>query len=80
VRRDWAADYRGRALVVHGHTRVPEPRWRHGTIGVDTGCAKGGRLTALRYPELELVSVPAERRYMEADEATTESRNDVLMA
>jgi protein phosphatase len=80
VRRDWAADYRGQALVVHGHTRVREPRWRHGTIGVDTGCAKGGRLTALRYPELELVSVPAKRRYAGAKDATTESRDDVVVA
>ena len=63
IRRDWAAWYRGRARVVHGHTRVREPSWRNGTIDVDTGCAKGGRLTALRYPELELVSVPAARRY-----------------
>jgi protein phosphatase len=80
MRRDWAADYRGRALVVHGHTRVREPRWRNRTIDIDTGCAKGGRLTALRYPELELVSVPAEWRYTEADEATTESRDEVVMA
>jgi protein phosphatase len=62
-RRDWAAGYRGRAIVVHGHTRVPWPRWRNRTIDVDTGCVRGGRLTALRYPELELVSVAAERRY-----------------
>jgi protein phosphatase len=66
IRRDWAAEYRGQARVVHGHTRVREPRWRNGTIDVDTGCAKGGRLTALRYPELELVSVPAARRYTAA--------------
>ena len=80
VRRDWAADYRGPAVVVHGHTRVREPRWRNGTIGVDTGCAKGGRLTALRYPELELVSVPAERRYAGAEEARPEPRDDVVAA
>jgi protein phosphatase len=61
VRFDWAAEYRGRALVVYGHTPVPEPEWLNGTICVDTGCVYGGRLSALRYPERELVSVPAER-------------------
>ena len=61
VRYPWADDYRGRAMVVYGHTPVPEPRWVNDTICVDTGCVFGGRLTALRYPEKELVSVPALR-------------------
>ena len=59
VRHDWAADYRGEALVVYGHTPVVEPRWVGKTICLDTGCAFGGMLTALRYPEQELISVPA---------------------
>ena len=65
VRYNWAADYRGKALVIYGHTPVPEPEWLNGTINVDTGCVFGGRLTALRYPEKELVSVPAARVYAE---------------
>lgn len=63
VRHDWAVEYRGRAMVVYGHTPVPEPEWLNGTINIDTGCVFGGRLTALRYPEKELVSVPAERTW-----------------
>ncbi len=63
VRYDWAADYRGRAIVVYGHTPVPDAEWINGTICIDTGCVFGGRLTALRYPERELVSVPATREY-----------------
>lgn len=63
VRLDWGADYRGRALVVYGHTPVAEPKWVNRTINIDTGCVFGGRLTALRYPELELVSVPARETY-----------------
>jgi protein phosphatase len=59
VRHNWAAEYRGRALVVYGHTPVPDPEWLNRTINIDTGCVFGGRLTALRYPEKELVSVPA---------------------
>lgn len=59
IRVDWAADYDGEAVVVYGHTPVVEPVWRNRTIDIDTGCVFGGALTAVRYPELELVSVPA---------------------
>jgi protein phosphatase len=65
IRYNWAAEYRGRAVVVYGHTPVPEPEWLNGTINIDTGCVYGGHLTALRYPERELVSVPAERVWCE---------------
>jgi len=63
VRYNWAAEYRGKAIVVYGHTPVPEPEWVNRTINIDTGCVFGGRLTALRYPEKELVSVSARRTY-----------------
>ena len=66
VRYNWAAEYRGRAIVVYGHTPVPEPEWLNGTICIDTGCVFGGKLTALRYPEKELVSVPAFQTYYES--------------
>ena len=65
VRHDWAAGYRGRAAVVYGHTPVPEAEWVNNTINVDTGCVFGGKLTALRWPERELVSVPARETYAE---------------
>ncbi|MFD0788303.1 metallophosphoesterase, partial [Micromonospora azadirachtae] len=63
VRYPWARDYRGSAMVVYGHTPTPEPEWVNNTICVDTGCVFGGRLTALRYPERELVSVAAKREW-----------------
>jgi protein phosphatase len=63
IRYNWAGDYRGRAQVVYGHTPVPESKWLNRTINIDTGCVFGGKLTALRYPERELVSVPAAREY-----------------
>lgn len=65
VRYNWASDYRGEATVVYGHTPVKEPEWLNRTINVDTGCVFGGALTALRWPEKELVSVPAERIWAE---------------
>jgi len=65
VRYHWASEYRGRAMVVYGHTPVPEPEWLNNTIDIDTGCVFGGRLTALRYPERALVAVPAHQVYAE---------------
>jgi len=65
VRHDWAKEYRGSAAVVYGHTPVPEPEWLNRTVNIDTGCVFGGKLTALRYPEKEFVSVPAARTYCE---------------
>src|SRR5947209_846442 len=65
IRYNWAAEYRGKAMVIYGHTPVPEADWLNRTINIDTGCAFGGRLTALRYPEKELVSVPAAHTYWE---------------
>ena len=65
VRYNWAAEYRGKAMVVYGHTPITEPEWLNRTINIDTGCVYGGQLTALRYPERELVSVPALRTYYE---------------
>ncbi|PSB07034.1 polynucleotide kinase-phosphatase, partial [filamentous cyanobacterium Phorm 46] len=65
VRYNWAAEYRGQAAVVYGHTPVPETEWLNNTVDIDTGCVFGGKLTALRYPEREFVSVSAARIYCE---------------
>jgi protein phosphatase len=66
VRYNWSADYRGKALVVYGHTPVPEPLWLNNTVNIDTGCVFGGKLTVLRYPEREIVSVKAHATYYES--------------
>ncbi len=63
VRYNWALEYRGKAMVVYGHTPVPKPEWLNHTINIDTGCVFGGALTALRYPEIKLVSVPSAKVY-----------------
>src|SRR5947208_14637175 len=52
-------------MVLYGHTPIPTPEWVNNTMCLDTGCVFGGRLTALRYPEREIVSVPAEKVYYE---------------
>ncbi|MEU8245058.1 polynucleotide kinase-phosphatase [Nonomuraea sp. NPDC048916] len=66
VRYPWAEEYRGRAMVVYGHTPTVRPEWVNNTICLDTGCVFGGSLTALRYPERELVQVPAEKVWYES--------------
>jgi polynucleotide kinase-phosphatase len=90
VRLNWAAEYKGRAMVVYGHTPVPEAQWLNNTIDIDTGCVFGGLLTALRYPERELVAVKAAQVYCEpvkplnhgkADKTslTMQQENDTLL-
>lgn len=59
VRRDWAKHYTGEPWIIYGHTPVTEPRFVHHTVNIDTGAVFGGKLTALRYPEIETVSVPS---------------------
>ncbi len=85
VRYPWANDYRGRAMVLYGHTPTPEAEWVNNTMCLDTGCVFGGKLTALRYPEKDVVSVPAEQVWYEpakpflvADTAPTEREPDQL--
>ena len=64
VRQDWAKDYQGKAVVVYGHTPVEEPRIINNTYNIDTGAVFGGQLTALRYPEMKLESVPSTMPYV----------------
>ncbi|NMB89898.1 MAG: polynucleotide kinase-phosphatase, partial [Chloroflexi bacterium] len=80
VRNQWAAEYRGKARVVYGHVPVLQPEWLNNTIDVDTGCVYGGRLTALRYPELELVSVPARRVYRQPERPFLQPQAERLSA
>ena len=63
MRRDWAQDYHGKPLVVYGHTPVLYPRFVNNSLNLDQGCVFGGSLSAMRYPEREIVSVPAKYIY-----------------
>lgn len=65
VRLDWAASYRGPTTIVYGHVPTVDAEWVNNTICIDTGCVFGGKLTALRWPEKELVSVPAAQVWAE---------------
>lgn len=67
---DWPNRDGGSPVLVHGHTRVkPEEivvREKHLVFDLDTGCAFGGALTAMRWPEGTFYSVPAARVYCES--------------
>ena len=84
VRLPWANEYRGKALVVYGHTPIPEVQSVNNAICIDTGCVFGGKLTAYRYPERETVDVDAQRVYYEpvkpflSQEEMTQANHDVL--
>lgn len=65
VRLEWAREYRGAADVVYGHTPMVEAEWLNNTLCIDTGCVFGGKLSALRWPERETVSVDAKQQYSE---------------
>jgi protein phosphatase len=75
IRYPWAQDYKGKALVVYGHTPVPEAEFINNTICIDTGCVFGGKLTALRYPEKEIVSVPAAKAYYDRIKPAVSTRS-----
>lgn len=67
VRLHWEREYRGSALVVFGHVVGHRVRQVNNTACIDTGCVFGGQLTALRYPERQLVGVPARKVHIEPD-------------
>lgn len=64
VRRDWAKHYNGKAFIVYGHTPVLKPRMINNTANIDTGCVFGGHLTALRYPEIEIVQTKSKQPFI----------------
>jgi protein phosphatase len=72
VRLDWASQYTGDATIVYGHTPRKTAVWANRTINIDTGCVFGHELTALRYPEREIVAVPARRVYAEPPRPITD--------
>jgi Calcineurin-like phosphoesterase len=61
IRRDWARNYRGDATVVHGHVADKKVRHLNNVWCLDTGCVYGHKLSALRWPEAEIVQVKAKR-------------------
>lgn len=60
----WYEFYSGKKPVIFGHWVRQRPLVLKHVIGLDTGCVYGGRLTGVRLPGFELVSVPARKVYV----------------
>lgn len=75
VRIDWAKSYKGKPMIVYGHIPHNLPYIINNTYNIDTGCCFGNKLTALRYPERELVSVDALEEYCEHTPFVDEADN-----
>lgn len=65
IRLNWAKKYYGKAFVVYGHTPQEKVQMVNNTVNIDTGCVFGGKLTAIRYPEKQIVEVRAKTVYYE---------------
>lgn len=66
IRLNWSKDYSGAAWVVYGHTPRLHAKIINHTVNIDTGCVFGGKLTAFRYPEREIVEVQAKAKYYDS--------------
>lgn len=63
VRADWFMQHKTSELIIWGHDVHVQPFKANRTINIDQGAVFGGQLTALRYPEEQLVSVNAAHNY-----------------
>ena len=59
----WADLWSGPPFVIYGHTPRAEVYKLKWSVGIDTGCAMGGYLTAYILPEKRFVQVKARKRY-----------------
>jgi bis(5'-nucleosyl)-tetraphosphatase (symmetrical) len=57
----WDEFYRGDTLVVHGHWAMRGHYRGPRTLGLDSGCVHGGKLTAWCHEEDRIVQVPSRR-------------------
>ena len=55
--------WNGPEFVVYGHNALRGLQLRDTSVGLDTGCCYGGRLSAYVLPDQRVVSVPARRMY-----------------
>jgi predicted phosphodiesterase len=59
----WAKKWKGPPFVIYGHTPRPKVRKKKYSLGIDTGCVYGGKLTAYIIEENSFVQVKAHRLY-----------------
>ena len=59
----WYSFYKGKKLVIYGHWAKQGLKIRDNTIGLDSGCVYGNKLSGLLLPEKKIFQVPAKRNY-----------------
>lgn len=59
----WFESYGGKKLIVHGHWAKLGLCIKENTIGLDSGCVYGKKLSALILPERKIVQVQARETY-----------------
>lgn len=60
----WAKKWKGPPFVIYGHTPRPKVCKHKQSLGIDTGCVYGGKLTAYIIEEKSFVQVKAHRLYV----------------
>ncbi|WP_339060277.1 metallophosphoesterase [Tepidibacillus marianensis] len=64
IRKDWTLHHHNDLLILWGHDPRPEAKIINNTMNLDQGCVFGGRLSFLRYPEMEIVQIDAKADYV----------------
>ena len=59
----WYSYYKGNKTVIYGHWANRGLNVRDRTIGLDTGCVYGYKLSGVLLPERKIVQVPASKNY-----------------
>ncbi|MEM7792264.1 MAG: metallophosphoesterase [Verrucomicrobiota bacterium] len=62
----WADSWKGPPFVIYGHTPRPNVLHKETSIGIDTGCVYGGRLTAFILEDKSLVQIQARKTYAQS--------------
>lgn len=70
-RYEWIYENDTKALQVFGHLSVMDSKFINNAICLDNGCVYGYKLTALKYPELSLVSENAHSIHYKHDDILT---------
>ena len=59
----WYSYYKNKKLVVYGHWASQGLNVRENTVGLDTGCVYGEKLSGILLPERKILQVPAVKIY-----------------
>ena len=60
----WHSFYQGKKLVLYGHWAKRGLEIRHNSMGLDSGCVYGGKLSGVILPDRKLLQEPARHKYI----------------